>query len=652
MFAAPASPLAAGIGSAVVSILALGLGYLIVDAVAGRSDLGPVTRLGLAFPALAGFAGALETLQIATDGAVFSSAVITRGLTLATAAALVAWKVLRILRDRRTGADAGADRAPRERQWLGLALVLVLVVGAGLLWGGRAFQQLPLDLTGDTPSYMGLSTQLLNGETTPSAAISGQIPNGYPWLFNATIALLARFTPGGRAYHALNALQVLLPVASILGLFALGWELVRRWDGAVAAAVFGGIVGGFGRRYPFGLRRRPYNVAMANLSPPYPGDMTIVLLVGFLVLATVGFVKGSVRTLICAGVVLGLAGLTGAEAFFVGAFVAGAMVLLPSEKIGRGGAALALLVPAVAVYAVWLVPLVVSYLRLGGFVNITRIGPVNLSPLGILTAFGIATAFGAFGLARWAPRVRHHTGARIAVLVFVAAGAILLLSSAIPGALGQAFLALGRRHRYWPMLHLGVALLAALGVSDLLQLAGRARREIAVAATAAVAAVVLFFGLGVPLRLATSPPSHRGPVLTAALEGDPGSVLNVMSSAKGGEECVAAVPADLQVPAFAYTGYRLVVYRWPGYKTNLARIRWARIYDRIPDDQDRLESNAVLVGGATDPETWRSLVDRFDVDVVVVKGGLELSPVFDPYPKTPAHGTGRDYTVVRVRPCR
>jgi hypothetical protein len=651
MLDTPSTPLAAGIGSAIISILFLGFGYLVVDAIAGRSDLGPVTRLGLAFPAVAGFACILEVLQIVTGGAVFSSAVITRGLTLLTAAVLVGWKVLRGLRHRRAAVDAGAERGRGERQWVGLALVLVLVVGAGLLWGARAFQQLPLDQNGDTPSHMGLSTQLLNGETTPSAAISGQIPNGYPWLFNATIALLARFTPGGRAYHALNALQVLLPMASILGLFALGWELVRRWDAAAAAAVFGGIVGGVGLRYPFGLPRRPYNVAMANLSPPYPRDLTLVLLVGFLVLATVGVVKGSVRTLICAGVVLGLAGLTGAESFFVGALVAGAMVLLPNEKIGRGRAALALLVPAMAVYALWLVPLVVSYLRLGGFVNITRVGPVNLSPLGILKAWGITTVFGAYGFVRWAPRLRRHSGARVAVVVFAAAGAMLLLSSVIPGVLGQAFLALGRRHRYWPLLHLGVALLAALGVSDLVQLAGRARRGISIEATTVLAAVVLFFGLQVPLRLATSTPSHRGPVLTAALQGDPGSVLNVMSSVNEGEECVAAVPAGLQIPAFAYTGYRLVVYRWPGYKTNLARIRWADIYEHIPSDGERIESNAILVGGKTDPETWRSLVARFGVNIIMVNG-VELSPVFDPYPKTPAHGTGRDYTVVRVKPCR
>jgi hypothetical protein len=640
VFAAPSSPAVAGVQSTVVAMLFLGFGYLLADAALGRSDVSPLTRIGLAFPALAAYAAALTIIHILTGGEVFSHPLVLRMLTAATAAGLLGWKLWRVLRRKERG----------TRSWPGVLVLLAVMLAGAALWGVRSFQLLPLSQAGDTPWYMGLAGQLMNGERTPVAPITGHIPNFYPWLFHSVIALVARFTPGGRAYHALNVMQLLQPAGLVLALFATGWELVRRWEGAIAAAVFGGIAGGFTTHVGPLLARRPYNVALASLSPPYPGDMAIVLLVGFLALLVAGLRREDVRTLALAGVVLGLAGLTGAEAFFVGLFVAVLVAVVPGP-IGWRRAAVSLLGPAVAIYAIWMVPLLINYVKLGGFVNITRVGPVNLKAAGILAAWGIATPFGAFGFARFAPRVRTDLGARVVVILFGAAAAILLLSGVIPGALGQAFIALGRRHRYWPLLHLGVALLAALGVTDLVGLASRARRWPVTAAVAvSIAVVVLFFGLRFPLSSAFARPHQTGPVLTAALEGQPEAVLNVLSRSPG--ECVAAVPSDLQIPAFGFTGYRLVLYRWPGYTVNLARIRWRDIYQFIPTDAERIRASGILTLGHTDPGTWAAEARTFGVDVIVVPAVAAISPVYDPYPRTLASGPKRDYVVIRLRSCR
>src|SRR5207244_8215698 len=91
-----------------------------------------------------------------------------------------------------------------------------------LAWGSPVGRLLPIDAMGDTPWHMGLASQILNGESTPAATVTGAVPNYYPWMFHAVIALLAQFAPGGRAFHALGPLQLFLAGGSALTLFALG----------------------------------------------------------------------------------------------------------------------------------------------------------------------------------------------------------------------------------------------------------------------------------------------------------------------------------------------------------------------------------------------------------------------------------------------
>jgi hypothetical protein len=630
----PSTPALAGIEAILVAAAFLLFGYLLADALLPRRGVHIALRWGLAVPAVAAYAAALTLIHIGTGGRVLSTAWLTRGVTAAAAGLLAIRKVRR-----REQPEPGQTNS-RVMLVVGGLLVVALAI-----WGAKVFRLLPLSQEGDIPWHMGLATELLNGETTPSATVTGSIPNYYPWLYHSMIALLARFTPGGRAFHALAPLQFMLVSGSVLSLFALGREITGTWMGGGTVAFFGAIAGAFGRQYPGGATLRPYNVAFFNQSPPFPREIALLLLLAFLALVVAGLAEKNTRLLVSAGIVLGLSGLAGAEAFFVGMGVAAVTAVL-SPSLGRLRAAVSLIVPALAVYAIWLVPLAVSYLRLGGFVNITIRAPVNLTPLQILAAWGISSVLGVFGLIRWLPRAASDRRARVPLVLVVVAGSMLLLSALIPEGLGESFLALGRRHRYWPLLHLGVAIYAGLGASELLDRAVRWR------AAFAVGLGLVLIALAVPsaARPAFGRVDPLGGWLGPAVRGDPQALQNVLAPVPGWP-CIAAVPSPLDTELFSYTGYRLVLYHWSRYTENLARIRWMNIYDHIPGDAERQAENRLIVTGMTDPELWRMLVRKYGVDVVVAPAQRAGATPFEGSPTERAARGTRQYVVVWVDSC-
>jgi len=631
VFGAPGSPAVAGVESAVVAALFMGFGHLIVEAVAPR--LSVLHRWALAFPALAAYTVLVVVIHVLAGGRVLGNAWVARGLTLAVAAGLVGLRARR--RAARPEPPDGAS-ARRDVMVAGAVVLLALVV-----WGTPVGRVVPLDPTrGDTPWHMGLASQFLNGERLPAAAVTGSIPNYYPWLYHALVALLARFTPGGRAFDALGPLQLILVAASVLALFAIGTAIAGRRAAGAATALFGGISGGLGffllrhldivlsprgasgRRYQGDLLyKRSYNVGFANLSPPFPRDVALVLLMGFLLLLVLGLPDRRLGVLAAASGVLGMTGLAGGEAFLVGFGVAVVMLILPGpgpagpgRSAGPLRLALSLLGPAVLVAALWFGPMAIDYLRLGGFVNITLVGPVDLTPLAILVSWGVATPFAVYGFARWLPRVWEDSRVRAAFALVAVSAAVLVFSVVVGKTSGGAFLSLSRRHRYWPLLDLGVALLAGLGASDLFERLRAWRRPAALALAGAVAALAVaspvLASLAIPAKL------NRGGVLTDTLLGEPGTVLNVMAP-RPGMGCVAAVPELMDPLVYSYTGYRLVLYRWHGYKHNLARIRWKDIYRDIPTDAERLVDNQALITGSAGPGRFGQLLAKYGVDVIV-----------------------------------
>lgn len=653
MLGPPSSAALAGLESTVVALLFLWLGRAAAGWAGDRLRLDAADRWGLAFPAFAAGTVVLMLAHMATGGRVLSNPWLTRALVAAAACALAArWAV------RRAGARPGPPAATIDR-WMVPSLLL-----AGLLvWGSPVFRMLPLNHIGDTPWHAGLAAQIMNGQSTPSATVTGAIPNFYPWLFHAMLALLAWWTPGERSLDALGPLQLLQVWGLLLSLYALGRRLTGRWVTGAALALLGGLSGGFGwvllRHVDLvvnprsnGLRYlgdllyvRSYHVAFTNLAPPFPRDVTLNLLVGFLLLLVVGLRRRHVPTLVAAGAVIGMAGLAGAESFFVGAGVAVLAGLFPIG-MRRGHALAALLVPAAAVALVWYLPLGISYLRLGGFVNITIVGPVNLTALAVVVSWGLATPLGAYGFIRFAARGRRDEGIRVALLLLVVTGGILVLSVFVKSGLGSAFLSLSRRHRYWPLLEFAIAVFAALGAGDLVDRLARWRVWAATLAAAAVAVV----SIPSPVVASVAEPVKlpRSPLLTAAVEGSPSALLNRIAP-RPGMACIAAVPENLDFPVFAYTGYRLVLFRWGGYTTNLARIRWRDIYRHVPGDRARLAANAVLTTGAGGPAAFRALVRRYRVNVIVAPRADAGAGAFAPYPKETAAGNGgARYTVVWV----
>lgn len=602
----------------------IAFGYLLAATLLGSRQRDPLLAWGLAFTALLAYVLVLMLLHMITGGRVLGEPALVRGATATLATVLVLVRAVR----RRPSPDS--RRLARSDV---VALAALFVLGL-LLWGSPLARMLPVGHVGDQNLHMGWAGQLLNGEAVPSAALTGDIPNFYPWLFHALVAFTAHFTTGGRAFHAQAALQVLQVTGAVLTLYALGRRVGRGWMTGAAAALFGALSGGLGfvllRRPDFVvevrpgggsgalrylgdlLYRRSYNLSFHNLVPVFPRDVAFVLTAAFLLLLVSGVITKRLVFFAGAGVVLGLIGLTGGETFIVGAGTAATLSLLISG-ISRLRVALALFVPTVGLSALWLAPLAVNYLELGGFVN-TASPPVALPPLAILGAWGIATPFALYALLGWRREAPDHRWKPLLALLLTAV-ALVVVSGVVPALFGEGFTTLGLQHRYWPLVHLAIALLAAVGVSRALE---RVRQK---SRAGAVAVVVVVVGLAIPSPLLASiafpdklPPE---PTLTDSLLGEARTSLNLLAE-EPGAACVLAVPHGRAMRLFGYSGYRFVSFPYSLESPERARIRWRLIYERIRPPSERRADNRVLTRAIGPAHRWESVAQDYGVDRVLV----------------------------------
>jgi len=631
MFEVPTSAAMAGLQALVVAGLFLTLGYLISDALLGRR-VDAVTHWGLAFVGVCLFALMLMLVHIATGGRVFGHIWPTR------VAAAVVFLVLGVRKVISLRWSAGRKRSPGAAGWAAIGLVIV----GCLVWCSPVARSMPIDIGGDVILHAGWSSQLLNGETTPSATITGEIPNFYPWLAHSVTAMLARTLPEGRAYHAMAPLQLLQVAGMVLGLFAFGRALTQRISTGLVAALFGSLTGGLGffalreldvvlnprgsdaLRY-FGdlFHRRSFNGAFSQMTPAFPRDIALTLAVGFLLLAVVGLRKQSKSVLVASGVTLGMAGLTGAESFYVGLGAAVLLCLTPNE-ISRSRRATLILAPALGVAALWFGPQIATMFRFS-YQNITLVRPVYLPPLAILVSLGVTTPFALWGAVRWGPRSLSNPGVLVVLTWSLVSLGAVIVSGVLPAVFGDALESIGRSHRYWPMFSLGLSLMAALGATDLL-LALANHRWVASAACAVTIALALPSPIVASLAL---PENQSQGSLTLALQGRDGFLNLIAPRPKG--RCVIALPMNNRVDslAWSYSGYRSVLYthsnRQPG---NPARIRWQSIYQVTTRIRERHQDNAVLVRGLGSPTSWRAVADEYGVDVVVARYSALDSPGF------------------------
>jgi len=623
-------------------------GYLLAGIPARRLTLDRVHRLALALPALLTWSLALMVLHVVTGGWVFATPWAVRGLTIAAA---VGAAILELRR-------GGGERAPRAD-----LLVALAMVGLGLIvWGSPALRLLPLHQSGDTAWHVGWSQQLMDGDCFPTAAIPGDVPNYYPWLFHALLATIAPFVPGGRAYHALGPTQLLSVAGSVAAFVALGREVARpllagraRLAGAGAALV-GAIAGGVGFVLVHGidvviqpaakggtnalryrgdlLFTRSYNGAFGNLAPPFPRDLGYALLAAFLALLAVGLARARTGPLVGAGAVLGLAGLTTGEGFLLGMAIAALLAVFPPAGLRRRTVALATLFPALGLYALWAVPIAVFYVVLGGFLNTTVGAPISLPPEGVLVSWGLALPVGIYGAWRWLPRSAREPGPCVLAATLVAGAGLLGAATIVPAVFGQGFDTLGRLHRYWPLLYLGVAVSAGVGAADLVLRGRSVRRWLGVAVAAVLMAgtvpSAVIASLALPRKLAPRPD------LPGALLGESGSLFAEVA-ALGRGACVVAAPPQETFALFSYTGYRFLAFQTGDparHRGNRARIRWRDVYasGRAAPDRERLDANEALVEGTAGGAERQDLIDEFQVDAIVSRtpaGTLEVERTGD-----------------------
>jgi hypothetical protein len=630
------------------------LGYGLAGLVpAWRSD--PVARWALAFPAVVLMALAMMLVHIASRGALFHSAAAVRvWIGLVAAGLLVRWLATR---------ERADGLGTLQRRDLLLAVAVSVLVA--LVWGSPVFRMLPVAVPGDASLHAGWAEQLINGESTPSAPLTGEIPNYYPWLYHALLALTTHLTPGGHALIGLAPLHLFQVLGLAASLFGIGHLFAGRWAGA-SVAVLGAAAGGWGFTVVDGLDLvtnpradegaaattylgdlllvRSYNASFMNLAPVYPRDVALALLAGAIFALARALGSGRGLDAVVAGVLLGLVGLTQTDAFAVGLLAAAFLALL-APRGRRLRTAAAFLLPALALFSLWAVPLALSYVRLGGFVDTTVVGPIVLPAWAVLGAWGIVTPLAVAGAIR-ATRSLGDPVVRTVAALLAAAGAVLVASVLVSGLVGEGFETISRQHRYWPLLCLPLGILAGLGAHWLGTLV-RARSR---AAAWVGGAVVLALAFPSPVIASLALPSAfpASPSLTRALEGDPEEALNALSD-YGEGLCAAAVPRPLL--AFSYTGFRFLLVPSDRREENDARIRWAEIYDEIVPQEQRARDDELLLSGSATPEQFAAIVDRYGLDVVIVPLESAGSDAFRGLSGRRVRLEGEEYVLFGVRPC-
>ena len=215
--------------------------------------------------------------------------------------------------------------------------------------------------------------------------------------------------------------------------------------------------------------------------------------------------------------------------------------------------------------------------------------------------------------------------------------------------LGEGFGPLSRRHRYWPILCLAVALFAAVGATDLFE---RLRRRPRRTPAFAFAAVIVLLAIPSPLLASLAYPEdvYIPVVITESLKNEIHTLLNELDTREG--TCtVAAVGVTDKI--FAFTGHRLVaIVLGRELEDNKARVRWRDIYEVTESLETRAADTRALIGGGENVGQWQELVNKYDVNAVVVPERFIDSPSFDGLAKVPVPWESKTVYVVWIDECQ
>ena len=449
--------------------------------------------------------------------------------------------------------------------------------------------------SGDPPWHLGWTEQLLGGEAVPLGPAPELGRNAYPWGWHAVLATAVRLVPGSTVLVAHETLHLIVVAGIPLGAACIARRLDRRagWAGAAAA----GLIGGFGWLSPNAsfvttpseaigkadLVVTSPNAVYALMPPALPRELSLVLLAALATFLLMEIGTNNRALDLACGVMAGLAGLVNVP-LFVSALSWSIVASLAAPRRQRLHKLLALIIPAVAVFALWAGPVVANYVRYGGFVNISKLG--TEWPLATaLASWGLLLPLAAGGMLVVARQVRAAPPDQkgLTCIAFALATALLLALSLASRTFewnlgGNATLL--HQGRVWPPAHLLGTAFAGVGAWHLYCLLAARRRA------AGVTALGALFALGAASPVIAS--SDMTEILSEGREGfiyasddvAPGSFVRRAAAHLQPDDVIAVRAAggdDLAWLLWQFSGARLARYEDPRLEGNDLRIRYAEL---------------------------------------------------------------------------
>ncbi|HET7483275.1 MAG TPA: hypothetical protein VFK89_10480 [Actinomycetota bacterium] len=586
-------------GALAQAVVVFVVGWIVGDVILRRVFGDRITDIGVPERALCGIVGfvalsvAFELANIVTGGAVFGVPFVIPAVTL----------VGLVLARRHV-------QAPHGVEWvktMTLSIPLVVLYLVPVIAGGSGVR------TGDPPWHLGWTEQLLHGEVVPTGPAAEYARNAYPWGWHAVLATVTRLVPSTTPLVAHEGMHIVLILAIPLAAACIARRIDVRagWWAAGAAS----LIGGFGwiaartadfvtsptqARYGADLVVASPNSVYELLPPALPRELGLVALGAAAVWVVWATRSEDRRVRAGAGVVVGLVGLVSVPLFvsaLLWTVVAWVAARAPARRL------VDLVVAALVTFGFWAGPVVVSFVRYGGFVNITPQLGKEWPVVTALSSWGLLLPLAVLGaVVAW----RLRTTAR-PVLAMIGATAILLGLAIARGEFGWNLAGnatLLHQGRVWPPAHLLAAALAGVALAALF---ARLRKRSSIAA---VATAVVVFGMG-----AASPAlAARG--LTKILEHNkdgfiyatedvlPGSFVDRASALLGPDDVVSVPGSDrLAFLLFEFSGCRLAAYDDPSLPNNDLRIRYRELAARW-DERERsggFRPDYIVLPAATRP---------------------------------------------------
>jgi hypothetical protein len=547
------------------------------------------------------FSLVLMVANIILGGAVFGTPGVVTGAAIVLVAAR--WRLVSL---------------PRAVPWRRLLLFLVVAM---VLWSAPTFLSGTAARSGDTPWHLGWTEQLLAGEPVPEGPAPSEVSaNAYPWGFHALLATLVRLVPGSDALTALIALQLILVVAIPLGAACLARRLTPAagWAAASATAFIGGW-GWLAARGPAfatspsesthgaDLVVASPNAVYELLPPPPPREVALVMLsviAVFLAIAirdrrrTVDDANNQTR-FVLAGVLLGCTGLVSVPMIVAGVCLTVAAIVLGSSKTKRRDL-VAVLGPALLVFALWAGPVIKNLIEHGGFVNVTPVIGMEWPLWTALSSWGLLVPLVVLGVVSLRRR-----GERSVVGAFGVAIVLLLGLAIIRGAFdwqlaGNATVL--HQGRIWPAAHLLAGAVGGVGLWHLWRgLAGHSRR-LAQIVTVSILAVGAASPALASASLSKTMIEHDAGFAYRTSDLDEGSFVREVAELLEPDDTLlvddpSLAAYDLAFHVFSFSGVRLAAYDDPRLASNDLRIRYrglANTWDRRAGDGGFVPTHVIV----------------------------------------------------------